>query len=229
MRKRFNIIFFGILIFLYGIINLVLFLLVNDSRLEQRSFWLAWAMFTWGNLLFDAIYFGYVSIKKINIANRPTLLFTVSGINIVFLLVNLVFALSGVNSTAIIITDSVLAFIAISITAYFFNSSKHVESIDKKQAKKVLNIKDLESDVLGYISQTNDSEIKESLENLAENIKNSDSTSDDSLEDIELDIKIAVANLSELISKDNKEEILTKINEIKDLVSKRNLKVQNLK
>lgn len=229
MRKRFNYLFFCSLLILYGIINIILFLLIDKAILDTKEFWLSWSMFTWGNILFDIVYFVYLNIKRINIATTPALLISVLGINFVFLLVNLVFVLSGVNETTIIITDSILAFIAIAITGYLFLASKSIANDDKKQEKEVFYIKDLESDISALFNKASDTEIKEALGKLLDDVKYSDPISDDSLDDIELDIKLSVSNINEIINKDNKEEILNKIKETKDLLAQRNLKVRNLK
>ena len=131
MRKNFNYFYFLILILIYGIINVVLFIFVDKARLQLPEFWLSWSVFTWGNIAFDFAYFIFVLSRKINIASKPSILLTITGINFVLLIVNLVFALSGVNTTAIIITNTVLAFIAISITAYLFLNHKEIEKLDE--------------------------------------------------------------------------------------------------
>lgn len=136
MRKKFNYLYFGALLILIGAINLIMFLLIEKEKLQLTEFWLAWSMFTWGNIAFDITYFVYVLVKKINIASKPSLLLSIGGINIVFLLVNLVFALSGVNTTTIIITNSILGFIAIAITAYLFINNRIIENIDEKEEKE---------------------------------------------------------------------------------------------
>ena len=129
MRKNFNYIYFACVILIYAIINVVLFIFIDKAKLQNPEFWLAWSFSTCGNIAFDLVYFLYVIIRKINIASTPTLLFSISGINFVLLIVNLVFALSGVNTLTIIITYSVLAFIAVAITAYFFIRDKEIEKL----------------------------------------------------------------------------------------------------
>ena len=229
MRKRFNLIFFSLIILIIGIVNLILFLLIKPEK-QTTEFWVSWAIFTCGNILFDIVYLSFIGVRKINIATVPSLLLTISGINFVLLLINLIFALSGVNLTSIIITNSILFFIAIVTTVYLFLTCKNIEDNETKQAKKVFYIRDLASDIEAYANIENDKDVKEALIKLADDIKYSDPTSNDLLEDIELDIKIGVASINELLNKENKkEEALSKIKEVKDLLVRRNLKVKNLK
>ena len=129
MRKNFNYLYFSILLLIYAVINVVLFIFVDKVKLENPDFWLAWSFSTCGNIAFDLVYFIYVKVKRVNIASKPSFLLTLTGINFVLLIVNLVFALSGVNALTIIITDSVLGFIAISITVYLIYSNKEIEEL----------------------------------------------------------------------------------------------------
>ncbi len=129
MRKNFNYFYFSILILIYAVINVVLFIFVDKVKLENPDFWLAWSFSTCGSIAFDLVYFIYIKVKRMNIASKPSFLLTLTGINFVLLIVNLVFALSGVNALTIIITDSVLGFIAISITVYLIYSNKEIEEL----------------------------------------------------------------------------------------------------
>ena len=129
MRKNFNYFYFLIVLLIYAVINVVLFIFINKAKLENPEFWLAWSFSTCGNIAFDLVYFIYIKVKGINIASKPSLLLTISGINFVLLIVNLVFALSGVNALTILITDSVLGFIAIAITVYLFHTNKEIEEL----------------------------------------------------------------------------------------------------
>ncbi len=230
MRKKFNYFYFGAILLLIGIINVVLFLLIEKEKLQSYDFWFSWSMFTWGSILFDAVYFAYLQIKRVNIATVPALLLSATGINIVLIIVNLVFTLSGAISTAVIITNAILAFLAIAITSYLFITSDAVEKSEAKQEKKVFYIRDLESDVINLFNVEQDEELKNALDKLADNIKNSDPMSNEALEDIELDIKIGVADLAEYLNdKEKKAEALDRINKIQNLLESRNLKARNLK
>ena len=230
MRKKFNYLYFACLLLVIGIINLLLFLLIDKAKLQNYDFWFAWSMFTWGSIFFDAIYFAYLQAKRINIATVPALLMSATGINIVMILVNLVFTLSDVPATAVIITNAIIAFMAIAITSYLFLASGAIVKTDTRQEKKVFNIRDLEADVLALIGNETDEEVKGLLNKLADDIKASDPMSDDSLYDIELDIKLGIADLTEFINdKDKKEEAIDRIKKLNNLVDNRNVKVRNLK
>ena len=107
-------------------------------------------------------------------------------------------------------------------------SKEEIERIDEKIKEKVFYIKSLQLDAEGMVDKVSD-DVKKVMKDLYETIKYSDPMSSPQLATIENKIEVKVSGLTEVIEKNEWDNVKVLCNELQQLFAERNRKCKILK
>lgn len=227
--KELALIILGIALIIFNVIVFAL------PIVKTSSFWIAYAFTIIAFLL--QIFTSIISFGKNDILNTlksKYLGFSIFYIGFVYLVVQLIvcaifMAIPSLPAWVPIIVCSVI--LAISCICLIATDAGKDETnrIDDKVKNKIFYINSLLIDLEILTESAKDNEAKNALRCLSEKIKYSDPMSDNSLAEIEEQIKIKVVDLKTAVSQNKTKSIISLKEDISLLLSERNKKCKILK
>lgn len=216
---------YGILGIAFVVFNIIAFIVPTP---KTSTFWIIY--------IFTIIAFiAQVFIWKVAFENAITLKskfigFPIINIGIVFLVFQLIiFVIFLIFPFAPVWISITICILLLSISSIFLIATEvgrdEIVLIDEKVHEKVFYIKELQVEVELLADDCVENDSKGALLSLAEKIRYSDPMSNESLLNLESQIKRRINHLKEC----KKEYILTEINEIEKLLTERNKKCKILK
>ena len=194
---------------LFGLLSLILFLTIPDSRLDSAVFWIAFAFTIPINFLalcgFTVLSY---SGKDAGLEKGAVLSFISFGFGALLLLSGIIFMYFPIEGTVFpIIVYAIITAAYIIITLLATSGTKHIKNATTLPMYNKL----LEVDVLDCAEKAANPEVKAKLRAFAENIHFSDPTSHPSLAGMESALQNAVFEISSILSADPGADVSEKI------------------
>lgn len=212
-----------------GLLNLILFLTVNNDRLSEGVFWLAWVFaFPVGIAL--ALFSYFYTGKGEIIAKAPVAHLVTYSASAVFLVVGIVFMYFNITSFVFpIIFYSFLVVALVIFALPLFFAASTVSANQKYTRDKVLFIRMLKVDLEDCLPYCKEASLANAINGLAEAVRFSDPMSHPSLAGVEAELTAAAAALKTLLQTNDTEAAQAKIGQIKALIESRNSRCKMLK
>lgn len=232
MKKKGGLILLATVGIIYVVINVILFVIMNNvlpEQLKNGVFWFVWAMtFIFNAILDCGIFFTHKSKEKYDIATVPALVYVMGIFNAIYLVLGLILMfIPKTTFTVAIILELILTAAYILFLIYFYAAVGHMKKNDA--SKKVVFIRSLQADVDYAKEMIEDADLKKKLEQLSEDIRFSDPMSQGEIIALDEKIQMTVG----LILANAMEKNYDALNELVDNASKqlkyRNAKVKMLK
>lgn len=231
MKKPAFIASFASLVLVYGLANLILFLLIPDGRTELAAFWIAWS-FTFPLGLISALAVTLYCMKEGNatIVKVP-LLFTIQySFAVIYLIAGILFMGLGVKSTTLVwIIEAIITVAFIVALLYVWVGASYISRNVAHTKAKTFFIRSLQVDVDNLIPRVSDAEIVKQLKALSDKIRFSDPMSHEALGATEMRIQELVSQISYSISLGHFEDTLHLIAQASIELDARNNKCMLLK
>ncbi|MBE6644965.1 MAG: hypothetical protein E7612_06275 [Ruminococcaceae bacterium] len=234
MKKRISLITVISIFAIAVIINILLFSVLPETIQHYPAFWLIWSFTFPVNFAFAvglAVYFGLkdgISFIRIPVCFYIVWIFSIIYFGVGLKLMFVPFGAERIGiplSVELAITVAYFIVIVISLLGV-----SYIEANQKYVKKKVLYIRNLKTDVDFAASVVSDTEIKRSLEKLAEAIRFSDPMTHSSLADTDAELSLAVRSiLADAKAGNCGEELKAKINKTFVTLEYRNEKCKILK
>lgn len=209
MKKLGYIASYIALILVYGLANLILFLLIPEGRTELSSFWIAWS-FTFPVGIISALLVTLYCSKEGNstIVKVPLLYSIQYTFAFIYLIVGILFMSLGLEKTKIVwIVEATITVVFVIIMLYAWVGSSYISKNQAHERNKIL-YRDMQfASVKDCISRVNDPEISKMLNRLAQKVRFSDPMSHESLRIYEVRIEALILEISEKISANQLDEV----------------------
>lgn len=208
------------LLIVFGLISLILFLTISDSRLETELFWAAFIISIPFNFLVACAWtlWAYAksgkAITRITAVTAAVIFFT--ALILVFGLVLMIAPFEGFTFPLIAYAVIFAAYIIVML--YMKGGAKYIEKVEKPQ----LFTKVLEATVLDCLARSTDPATQKALQTLAENVRFSDPVSHESLKDVEGRLSTLVYEISADISINSEADLTHKIAAADAMLASRN-------
>ncbi|MBO5355242.1 MAG: hypothetical protein J6B09_04155 [Clostridia bacterium] len=178
------------------LLNVILFLTVDDARLDTAVFWMAWAFaFPW-NLLAAVLIFFWTA-KGDALIKLPVAQTVSYAAFVVYLVLGLIFMYLPIEKiTFPLILELIVTVAYILIAMYSVYAVNYIGENQKKTKQKVLYIRMLQADVLDCVPLTQDAAICTALNDLAESIRFSDPMSHPALAGVEGELSLTVSGIA---------------------------------
>ena len=202
MRKKDFIVSLVSLLIVYGVLNLILFLLIPDGRTDFASFWIAWS-FTFPVPFAIAIGVTiYCSLTEQTSIVKIPLMFTLQySFTVVYLIAGAILMLINKNIPVVAwVVEAIITAVFVILLLYAWVSASYISRNIKHTKKKVFYIRSLQADIDTCIPQVSDSEIKSMLTELSSKIRFSDPMSHESLRQIEQTLQALVGEITTSVS-----------------------------
>lgn len=231
MGKKNRLYIYISIAFIYGILNLILFLTLPEGIISTFNFWLSWAftfVISYAALFFVILYTSKIK-KYEDITLPPSIL--ISGIfTLIYLVSGFVFMYwKNISWKPIVVVEAIISVAYFIVLVAFLRATSYINNNTKKQKAKVFYIRDLQSDIEYVASTVSNSELKNKLNKLAEDVRFSDPMSHESLASVENELKELVFRMTVAVQENNEEELLSLIKEADLKLKYRNHKCVNLK
>lgn len=225
-----NIIIIATLL-VFALLNVILFLTVDDARIESGVFWVGWAFAFPVNLAALVIARLWCGKKGgMALVQLPVAYRLVFGFGLTYLVIGVIFMYAAIENVAIaLVTEAVVSVAYIIIAMYAVFAATHIMQSEREVKAKVAYISVLKADVEDVMMIATDGAVKNALLELSECVRFSDPMSHPSLGGVESQISAAVARISSLVSAGNNEEAVGAILETKNLLEARNRRCIMLK
>ncbi len=231
MKKKGYIASLVALLLVYGLANLILFLLIPDGRTDFSSFWIAWS-FTFPLNVATAIFITVLLIRsKADEVAKVPLLFTIQYVfAFVYLKAGFIIMFNEKNivSIAWIVEASITVAYIIAVMFSWLGMSYITRNI-KYTKKKTFYIRSLQADIDACIPAVSDEKAKAALIGLSDKIRYSDPMSHSSLEDCELKLQSIISDIASDASSGNYDAVLELVVKATSLLDSRNAKCKLLK
>ena len=208
------------LLLVFGLVSLILFMAIPDSRLESALFWTAFAISIPLNFVVASAWMFWLFSKSGNELIRTTIGFTaVSVFTVVILLFGLIlmcFPFEGF--TFPIIAYAIIAVVYVLVMFYMTSGAKYMEKVEKVD----LFVKVLEVTVLDCVAKAAEPATQKALRDFAEKVRFSDPVSHDSLKDVEGRLTTVIYEISADLSVDPAADISTKLANADAMLASRN-------
>lgn len=179
-----------------ALLNVILFLTVDEARLESSVFWMAWAFaFPW-NLLAAVLIFLWTA-KVDALIKVPVAQIISYAAFAVYLVLGLIFMYFPIEKiTFPLILELIVTVAYILIAMYSVYAAGYIAENQKKTKQKVLYIRMLQADVLDCVALTEDAATRTALNDLAESVRFSDPMSHPALAGIEGELSSTVSGIA---------------------------------
>lgn len=219
------------LFLIFALLNLILFVTVDDARPGEAVFWLGWTFaFPFNFLVFVLIHLwcgkrGGDALVQMPIAYRIAF-----GFTFVYLALGAVLMYAPIESfTAPFVIEIAVTVVYVIVSMYAVFGATHIMSSERAVKEKVMYISMLKADVEDIMARVSDSAAKNALLELAEAVRFSDPMSHPSLGGIEAEISGAVGGISALAREGRNDEIIASVKAAKELLEARNRRCIMLK
>ncbi|MBO5357478.1 MAG: hypothetical protein J6A95_06885 [Clostridia bacterium] len=185
------------LLIVYGVINLILFLVIPEGRTDFASFWIAWS-FTFPLPLLTAIGVTiYCALTEQTSIVKIPLMFTLQySFAVVYLVAGIILMLINKNIPVVAwVVEAIITAIFVILLLYAWLSASYISKNIKHTKKKVFYIRSLQADIDTCIPQVDDGAIQDMLRELSSKIRFSDPMSHASLKDIEQALQALVGEI----------------------------------
>ncbi len=209
MKKTGFIASFVSLILVYGLANLILFLLIPEGRTDLASFWIAWS-FTFPLGIVSALLVTlYCSRSENSTIVKVPLLFSIQySFALIYLVAGIIFMGLGTESTKIVwIVEAIITTIFVILMLYAWAGSNYISKNNAYEKNKIL-YRDMQlASVRDCITRVSDPDITQMLNQLAEKIRFSDPMSHESLKIYEVRIEALILEISEKIASEQLDDV----------------------
>ena len=186
--KRFHkfLILFSMLL-VCALLNAIVFLTVDDARLESKVFWMAWAFATpWNILVAAALHFWAAKKQGDEMLKMPVAYYLCAVFGGIYLVLGAIFMYAAIEAfTLLLILELILTVIYLIAIFYVCAAGNYIAKSEKHVKQKVFFIKMLQSNVASCLSMVKDTATRQALEELSEKIRFSDPMSHQALAVIE--------------------------------------------
>ena len=178
------------------LLNVVLFLTVDDARLDFPVFWLAWAFTFPFNLLVALLIFWWTA-KGDALVKVPVAQLISCAAFTVYLVLGLIVMYCPVEDMTVpLILELTVTVIYALVVMYSVYAAGYIGANQKKTKQKVLYIRMLQADVLDCVALTEDATVRAALNDLAECVRFSDPMSNPALVGVEGEISSTVCGIA---------------------------------
>ena len=212
-----------------AVINLILFLTVDDARLSSSVFWLGWTFAFPVNLVIAAAICIW-SAKGDALVKLPAVEVVRYVGFAVYLVLGLVFMYLPIEKMIVPLVIEIVVTVAYLIVGMFvLYGVSYIGGNQKKTKAKVMYIRMLQSDVEACLIKATDPAVKTSLSTLSESIRFSDPMSHPSLSGVEGELSTTVYAISSALDNGDTEGVLELISRATELLENRNKRCMMLK
>ena len=198
-----------------ALLNTIVFLTVDEARLDTSVFWLVWAFATpWTVLTVGALHLW--ASKGDATMKMPAVSYICAIFGGIYLLLGAIFMYADVTAiTFPLILELIVTVTYLVMTFYVCLAGNYITSTQKEVKQKVFFIRMLQTNVTACLPMATNPTVKAALEELAEKIRFSDPMSHASLATVEGEIASTIDEIaSKLASADEDVEALIKKAEI---------------
>lgn len=170
-----------------ALLNAIVFLTVDDARLESKVFWMAWAFATpWNILVAAALHFWAAKKQGDEMLKMPVAYYLCAVFGGIYLVLGAIFMYAAIEAfTLLLILELILTVIYLIAIFYVCAAGNYIAKSEKHVKQKVFFIKMLQSNVASCLSMVKDTATRQALEELSEKIRFSDPMSHQALAVIE--------------------------------------------
>ena len=231
MSKKLRLYSLLSLLGVYGILNLIIFLIIFNGDMNNSAFWISWSFTYPVSYLVSSFIIEFNGrIKKYEDITVIPALLAVLSYDLVSIIASFVMMfIPSISYKIVLIVHVCIVILYAIIEAIIMIGMHYINRNDTAQKAKVFYIRDLENDVNMIKDSTSDEELKKKLTKLAEDIRFSDPMSCESLERAEEELKELVFRLNEHVLNNETEEIEQTLKDISLKLKYRNQKCINLK
>lgn len=197
MKKTGRLLIWIAFVLVCVLLNVILFLTVDDARLESGVFWMGWAFaFPWNLLIATAIFF-WTQRGSTDLVKLPVALTVSYFAFAVYLVLGIIFMYCPINAfTVPLIIELTVTVVYVIVAMYAVYAATYVERNQKQGKQKVLYIRMLKADVDGCVARTTDPALIAALQDLSERVRFSDPMSHPSLAGVEMELSTTVTLLA---------------------------------
>lgn len=199
------------------VINVILFLTVDDARLESAVFWIGWSFAFPVNLLIALLICVWTAKGDALVKMPITNIISYVGFA-VYLLLGLIFMYLPIENTVLLLVLELIVTVAYMLVAmYTLYGLSYIGKNQKETKEKVLFIRMLKADVDACTVKSSDPTLTASLNALSESIRFSDPMSHPSLSGIESELSNTVFAISTALNTGDTvgaSELITKATEL---------------
>ena len=180
-----------------ALINTIVFLTIDDARLDTKVFWLAWAFATPWSLLTTAVLHIWAAKKPAASLKMPVAYYLCAIFSGIYMVLGLIFMYADTTEITLpLILELVVTVAYVIMALYVFIAGSYVGASEKETKKKVFFIRMLQSNITSLLPMVKDTETKAALEELSEKIRYSDPMSHASLAMVECEIAATVDEIT---------------------------------
>ena len=196
MKKLGKFIILISILLVCALLNTIVFLTVDEARLDTKVFWLAWAFATPWNVVAAVILHLWAG-KGDTLVKMPIAYYVCAVFGGIYLLLGAIFMYANVTAiTLLLILELIITIAYLVIAFYVCLGGNYIASTEKEVQQKVSFIRTLQSNVLSCLPMVSDPKVKAALEELAEKIHFSDPMSNASLATIESELTSTIDDIT---------------------------------
>lgn len=170
-----------------ALLNVIVFLTVDDARLESKVFWMAWAFATpWNLLVATALHLWAAKKQGDEVLKMPIAYYLCAVFGGIYLILGAIFMYATIEAfTLLLILELILTVIYLIAIFYVCAAGNYITKSEKQVKQKVFFIRMLQTNVTSCLSMVKDPTTRKALEELSEKIRFSDPMSHQALAVIE--------------------------------------------
>ncbi|MBO5736175.1 MAG: hypothetical protein J6S04_00045 [Clostridia bacterium] len=225
MNKFF--ILFSILL-VCALLNTIVFLTVDEARLDTSVFWLAWAFATpWTLLTVSALHLW--ASKGDATMKMPAVSYVCAIFGGIYLLLGAIFMYADVTAITFPLILELIVTVAYLVVAFYVCLAGHyITSTQKEVKQKVFFIRMLQTNVTSCLSMVTDPTVRAALEELSEKIRYSDPMSHASLAMVEGELASTIDEIASKLANAD-EDVVALIKKAEMQLARRNSQCLMLK
>jgi len=218
------------MVLLCGLVNLIVFLTIDQARLETTAFWVAWGFATPWTLLSALVLHLWAGKKQgEEVLRMPVAYYLCAIFGVLYLVVGLIFMYANIETlTALIIIEAIITVIYLIAVMYSMNTTDSIAKEEKVTKQKVFFIRMLASNVNTCLPMATDETVRAQLETLADNIRFSDPMSHQALAVIEGELANTIDEITLKLT-DGNQDVSALIKKAEMQLSRRNAQCAMLK
>ncbi|MBE7079832.1 MAG: hypothetical protein E7371_01185 [Clostridiales bacterium] len=230
MKKLGKFIILLSMVLLCGLVNLIVFLTIDQARLETTAFWVAWGFATPWTLLSALVLHLWAGKKQgEEVLRMPVAYYLCAIFGVLYLVVGLIFMYANIETlTALIIIEAIITVIYLIAVMYSMNTTDSIAKEEKVTKQKVFFIRMLASNVNTCLPMATDETVRAQLETLADNIRFSDPMSHQALAVIEGELANTIDEITLKLT-DGNQDVSALIKKAEMQLSRRNAQCAMLK
>ena len=230
MKKLGKFIILLSMVLLCGLVNLIVFLTIDQARLETTAFCVAWGFATPWTLLSAIVLHLWAGKKQgEEVLRMPVAYYLCAIFGGLYLVVGLIFMYANIETlTALIIIEAIITVIYLIAVMYSMNTTDSIAKEEKVTKQKVFFIRMLASNVNTCLPMATDETVRAQLETLADNIRFSDPMSHQALAVIEGELANTIDEITLKLT-DGNQDVSALIKKAEMQLSRRNAQCAMLK